>query len=106
MTSRNGVNTAVADEQQGLVDTTDDRQRLQRSVLHLGARFGWSQAEVVRFAEAVGSRHWQELDVRDLLAVVDEYRAMLQVLAARLTRRRSRAAVSSQAREAADGCGD
>ena len=106
MTVSNGVNAVVAEERQGLIDAAEERTRYRRSVLHLGALFGWSQEEIVLFAEAVGARRWEELDVRDLLAVIHEYRALLQVLAAKLARQRCRAAVVSHQAEAYDGCGD
>jgi len=106
MTASNGLNTVDANNRQGLVDTAEERTRYRRSVLHLGALFGWSQEEIVLFAEAVGTRRWEELDVRDLLAVIHEYRALLQVLAAKLARRRCCAAAAQQQTEVADGCGD
>ncbi len=106
MNVSNGVNAGVADERQGIVDTAEERTRYRRSVLHLGGLFGWSQEEIVLFAEAVGTRRWEELDVRDLLAVIHEYRALLQVLAAKLARKRYRAAADHRWAEAYDGCGD
>ena len=106
MTVNNGVNAVAANNRQGLVDSAEERTRYRRSVLHLGALFGWSQEEIVLFAEAVGARRWEELDVRDLLAVLHEYRALLQVLAAKLARQRCRAAADHRQVEAFDGCGD
>ena len=88
------------------VETPEERTRWRRAVLHLGACFGWSQDAVVLFAEALGGRRWEELDTADLLGVVEEYHALLQVLAAKLARRRCRAAATPQQREVADGCGD
>jgi hypothetical protein len=95
---------AVAAQPHGLVDSPEERTRWRRAVLHLGARFGWSQEAVVLFAEALCSRRWEELDVGDLLGVVEEYQAMLQVLVAKLARRRCRAAAAQQQTEVADGC--
>lgn len=106
MTVRNGINAIVPGDPQRIVDTTKERTRYRRSVLHLGALFGWSQEEIVLFAEAVGMRRWEELDVRDLLAVIHEYRSLLQVLAAKLARQRYRVAVAPRQAEAYDGCGD
>ena len=106
MTVSNDINAVVADKGLGMVDTAEERTRYRRSVLHLGALFGWSQEEIVLFAEAVGARRWEELDVRDLLAVIQEYRSLLQVLAAKLARQRCRAAVVRHQAEAYDGCGD
>jgi hypothetical protein len=106
MTASNGVTTVVVGERRGLVDTAEERTRYRRSVLHLGTLFGWSQDEILLFAEAVGTRRWEELDIRDLLAVIHEYRALLQVLGAKLARQRCRAADSRRATEAYDGCGD
>ena len=106
MTVRNGINAIAPRDPQGMVDTAKERTRYRRSVLHLGALFGWSQEEIVLFAEAVGTRRWEELDVRDLLAVIQEYRSLLQVLAAKLGRQRYRTAVAPHQAEADDGCGD
>ena len=106
MTVSHDSNTTVTGIHQRTVDTPDDRTRLRRSVLHLGALFGWSQEEIVLFAEAVGTRRWEELEVRDLLVVLHEYRAMLQVLAAKLARRQCRAAVVRHDTGGYDDCGD
>lgn len=84
-------------------DTPAERTRLRRSVLHLGALIGWSQEEVVYFAQAVGNRQWEYLDADDLNAAIDEYRAIMQVLAARFARLRARAIVAPRREEAVDG---
>lgn len=97
---------AIVAQPPRLADSPEERTRWRRAVLQLGARFGWSQDAVVLFAEALCSRRWEELDTADLLAVVEEYQAMLQVLAAKLARRRCRAAAAQQEREAADGDGE
>jgi hypothetical protein len=64
--------------------------RLRRSVLHLGNLLGWSQDEILVFAEAVTGAPWERCASEDLLAVVGEYRDIMQVLAVRLARRRTR----------------
>lgn len=87
-------------------DTPVERTRLRRSVLHLGRLLGWSQEEIVFFAQAVGNRRWEHLDAEDLLAAIDEYRAIMQVLAGRFARLRARAMVAPQRAEALDVYGD
>lgn len=87
-------------------DSLAERTRLRRSVLHLGALMGWSQEEIVYFAQAVGNRQWEYLDADDLNAAIDEYRAIMQVLAARFARLRARAIVALRREEAVDGDGD
>ena len=106
MNLRREGDAAVAGTLQRLVETPEERRRWRRAVLRLGARFGWSQDAVVLFAEALCSRRWEELDTADLLGVVEEYQALLQSLAAKLARRRCRAATAQHETEVADGCGD
>lgn len=65
--------------------------RLRRSVLHLGNLLGWSQDEILVFVEAVTGEPWERCASEELLAVVGEYRDIMQVLAVRLARQRVRA---------------
>lgn len=65
--------------------------RLRRSVLHLGSLLGWSQEEILVFVEAVTGAPWERCASEELLAVVGEYRDLMQVIAVRLARQRVRA---------------
>ena len=64
--------------------------RLRRSVLHLGNLLGWSQEEILVFVEAVTGQPWERCASEELLAVVGEYRDIMQVIAVRLARQRAR----------------
>ncbi|HEY8744752.1 MAG TPA: hypothetical protein VIU62_16780 [Chloroflexota bacterium] len=64
--------------------------RLRRSVLHLGSLLGWSQEEILVFVEAVTGAPWERCASEELLAVVGEYRDIMQVIAVRLARQRAR----------------
>ena len=64
--------------------------RLRRSVLHLGNLLGWSQEEILVFVGAVTGQPWERCASEELLAVVGEYRDIMQVIAVRLARQRVR----------------
>ena len=72
------------------VPASSSLTRLRRSVLHLGNLLGWSQEEILVFVEAVTGEPWERCASEELLAVVGEYRDIMQVIAVRLARQRAR----------------
>jgi hypothetical protein len=77
--------------------------RLRRSVLHLGNLLGWSQDEILVFVEAVAGVAWERCASEELLAVVGEYRDIMQVIAVRLARQRVRALHQEREEDEGDG---
>ena len=78
-------------EIRSVAPATSGVTRLRRSVLHLGNLLGWSQDEILVFVEAVTGETWDRCESEELLAVVGEYRDIMQVIAVRLARRRTQA---------------
>lgn len=64
------------------VDDADERARLRRFLLHLGASLDWSREEIVRFAEAAANRPWASLNAADLAAAVRELQTTIWLLTA------------------------
>jgi hypothetical protein len=56
---------------------------VRAAVLRAGDHLGWRPGEVIALAEALAQRPWRRCGWEDLTAVLDEYLALLEVVAAR-----------------------
>lgn len=63
------------------------QRTLRAVVLRLGGQLGWSKQEVATFAEGVTGRPWAQCGPTEWWAVLDEYRAIIAVIAAKRARR-------------------
>lgn len=82
-----------------IYDTRDGRKergQLRTRVLQLGELLGWRPCEVIAFTEAVANREWQHCGREEFEAVLEEYRAIGQIIQAKVEKRANRAAQDSQ----------
>lgn len=70
----------------GDLDMRLERLRLRRSVIIAGRVLGWDFCHVVSFAEALTSVPWERCGNAELLMVLDEYRAIMDAIDARMSR--------------------
>lgn len=64
-----------------------ERARLRWAVLHYGGLLGWPDRDIISFTEKLTDRSWRECGIPEFLAVLDEYLAIFQVIAAKSRRR-------------------
>ena len=56
-------------------------------MLHYGGLLGWPDRDIISFTEKLTDRSWRECGIPEFLAVLDEYLAIFQVIAAKSRRR-------------------
>ena len=61
----------------------DRRIELRTAVLHYGGLLGWPTPQVISFTEALTGCAWRHCGTPQFLAVLDEYLAILDAIAAR-----------------------
>ncbi|MFN8473898.1 MAG: hypothetical protein U0822_17035 [Anaerolineae bacterium] len=62
------------------------RIELRTAVLHYGGLLGWPTPQVISFTEALTGCAWRHCGTPQFLAVLDEYLAILDAIAARQRR--------------------
>ncbi len=63
------------------------RVRLRAAVLHYGSLLGWQTQEVIAFAEALTGCPWRRCGCDELVAVLDEYLSIMDVIQGKAARR-------------------
>jgi len=64
-----------------------ERARLRDAVLRVGGLLGWQPCEVKEFTRALRHRPWRRCQRADLIAVLQEYRALAEAIDAKARRR-------------------
>jgi len=67
-----------------------ERARLRDAVLRVGGLLGWQPCEVKEFTKALRHRPWRRCRRADLIAVLQEYRALAEAIDAKARRRAAR----------------
>jgi len=81
----------------GVPSAACERARLREAVLRFGGLLGWQPREVKEFATALTHRTWRRCRRADLVAVLQEYRALAEAIEARAQRRAAGVAGASDA---------